>query len=217
MHSDRDIWSCACCTPRTNLDAVRFRVRVVKQNLGIRESDALVGWGSVRRADEVGAVRNARQNRVSVEERICLINAHTETLRQVERRYSVASVWAVRSLEPDLYALLRDVYALERIGLSRVDVEPRENILRDERGHCEHFPYAAARAADGNRLLFQVVPEGKTAKNRVHLDLHVPEGERDAKVAQLLALGATKLADGRLGPETWVVLADPEGNELCVA
>ncbi len=78
--------------------------------------------------------------------------------------------------------------------------------------------YAAAKARDtDDRLLFQVVPEGKTVKNRVHLDLHQPEGQRDAKVAELLALGATKLWDGQQGPMSWVTLADPEGNELCVS
>jgi hypothetical protein len=78
--------------------------------------------------------------------------------------------------------------------------------------------YAAAKARTSeDRLLFQRVPEPKTAKNRVHLDLHVPEGERAAKVAQLLELGATKLWDGQLGPQSWVTLADPEGNELCVS
>ncbi len=102
-------------------------------------------------------------------------------------------------------------------GLAAGHLAPASDEIVERDGRKAFRSYAAARAADGNRLLFQVVPEGKTAKNRVHLDLHVPEGERDAKVAQLLALGATKLADGRLGPETWVVLADPEGNELCVA
>lgn len=71
--------------------------------------------------------------------------------------------------------------------------------------------------SDDNRILFQAVREPKVAKNRLHLDLHAPEGERDAKVAQLLELGATKLWDGQLGPQTWVTLADPEGNELCVS
>lgn len=78
--------------------------------------------------------------------------------------------------------------------------------------------YAAGRARDSDdRLLFQRVPEGKSAKNRIHLDLHPGEGQRDAKVTQLLELGATKLWDGQLGPQTWVTLADPEGNELCVS
>jgi hypothetical protein len=79
--------------------------------------------------------------------------------------------------------------------------------------------YAAARATDGggNRLLFQRGAEPKTVKNRVHLDIHTAPGEREAKVAELLALGATKLWDGQIGPQSWVTLADPEGNELCVS
>ncbi|HJR27065.1 MAG TPA: VOC family protein [Acidimicrobiales bacterium] len=71
--------------------------------------------------------------------------------------------------------------------------------------------------ADGNRLLFQRVPEGKTAKNRVHLDLHPPDGTRDELVQTLIGLGARKLWDGQQGPMSWITLADPEGNELCVA
>jgi hypothetical protein len=70
---------------------------------------------------------------------------------------------------------------------------------------------------DGNRLLFQRVAEPKTAKNRVHLDVHPGEGERDEHVERLIGLGATHLWDGRLGPQEWVTLADPEGNELCVS
>ena len=77
---------------------------------------------------------------------------------------------------------------------------------------------AAAKSPDVlGRLLFQRVDEPKIAKNRVHLDIHTPEGERDAKVDQLLGLGATKLWDGQVGPQSWVTLADPEGNELCVS
>ena len=78
---------------------------------------------------------------------------------------------------------------------------------------------AASRDPDGRgpRLLFQQVPEPKTTKNRVHLDLHVGEDRRDAEVERLIALGATKLWDGRQGPQTWVTLADPEGNEFCVS
>ncbi|GAA1890430.1 VOC family protein [Asanoa iriomotensis] len=66
------------------------------------------------------------------------------------------------------------------------------------------------------RLLFQQVPEAKTVKNRVHLDLRAGD-DRDAVVQRLLGNGATYLHDGRQGPHTWVTLADPEGNELCVS
>lgn len=70
---------------------------------------------------------------------------------------------------------------------------------------------------DGNRMLFQLVPEPKVAKNRLHVDLHAPEGERDAKIASLVELGASKLWDAQMGPMSWVTLADPEGNEFCVS
>jgi hypothetical protein len=64
-------------------------------------------------------------------------------------------------------------------------------------------------------LYFQRVPEGKVAKNRVHLDLR-PEGSMAAEVARLEGLGATIV--GRVDVESsfWTVMGDPEGNELCV-
>jgi hypothetical protein len=66
------------------------------------------------------------------------------------------------------------------------------------------------------RLLFQKVPEPKTVKDRIHLDLDVGADQRDAEVARLKDLGATHLWDGQQGPFSWVTLADPEGNEFCV-
>jgi Glyoxalase-like domain len=67
------------------------------------------------------------------------------------------------------------------------------------------------------RVLFQLVPEGKTVKNRLHLDLRVGDERREAEVARLVAAGATELHPGAQGPFRWVTLADPEGNEFCVA
>ena len=66
------------------------------------------------------------------------------------------------------------------------------------------------------RVLFQLVPEAKTVKNRVHLDLRVGEERHEAEVARLVGRGATELSRGSQGPYRWVVLADPEGNEFCV-
>jgi hypothetical protein len=68
----------------------------------------------------------------------------------------------------------------------------------------------------GPRLFFQKVPEGKTAKNRVHLDLHVGADRYEEEVARLEALGAQKLwfSDDR-GGSCWT-MADVEGNEFCV-
>jgi len=73
-----------------------------------------------------------------------------------------------------------------------------------------------ALVVDPAGLLFLPVPEEKVVKNRVHLDLR-PDQRRDAEVDRLLGLGATLVADQRRPDGTgWVVLADPEGNEVCV-
>jgi catechol 2,3-dioxygenase-like lactoylglutathione lyase family enzyme len=69
----------------------------------------------------------------------------------------------------------------------------------------------------GRRMLFIEVPEVKTGKNRLHLDLEPMAGHREAELARLLKLGATQLADLRRADGSgWVVLADPEGNEFCI-
>lgn len=72
-------------------------------------------------------------------------------------------------------------------------------------------------AGTGRRILFQAVPEPKTVKNRVHLDLLVGPQAHEAEVERLVALGATVVGvhdgdDGR-----WTLLADPEGNEFDVS
>ena len=82
-------------------------------------------------------------------------------------------------------------------------------------------------AGEGPRIFFQQVPEGKAAKNRVHLDVRAAPGlEGDERMAalqaeadRLVALGATVL--GREEPRPpmaagHLVLADPEGNEFCL-
>ncbi|MEW2529647.1 VOC family protein [Streptomyces sp. NPDC047071] len=65
-------------------------------------------------------------------------------------------------------------------------------------------------------LQFIRVPEGKTVKNRLHLDVSPIDRDTEDEVARLLALGATR-ADVGQGPDrNWVVMADPEGNEFDV-
>lgn len=78
----------------------------------------------------------------------------------------------------------------------------------------------------GPRLFFQRVPEGKTAKNRVHLDVRAAPGLRgeermaalEARCEQLVALGARRVR--RFEPDKmdagWIVMQDPEGNEFCL-
>jgi hypothetical protein len=65
------------------------------------------------------------------------------------------------------------------------------------------------------RLLFIRVPEAKAVKNRLHIDVNPVGCEQAEEVARLLGLGARRIDIGQ-GEQTWVVLADPEGNEFCV-
>jgi hypothetical protein len=76
----------------------------------------------------------------------------------------------------------------------------------------------------GPRIFFQRVPEGKIAKNRVHLDVRSAPGlEADARrrrlndeAERLVGLGATKLYELEERGQYWITLADPEGNEFCL-
>ncbi len=63
-------------------------------------------------------------------------------------------------------------------------------------------------------LSFTKVPEGKAAKNRVHLDIDV--ADRGTTAARLIDLGATRVGDYDESGFTWTTLADPEGNEFCL-
>jgi hypothetical protein len=64
-------------------------------------------------------------------------------------------------------------------------------------------------------LTFAPVPERKIVKNRLHLDVNPTDRDQDEEVRRLLDLGARHLDVGQ-GDVSWVVLADPEGNEFCV-
>jgi hypothetical protein len=101
--------------------------------------------------------------------------------------------------------------------------------LREQGIPEEHWNDASAVVdPDGGRprIYFQRVPEAKTVKNRVHLDLGVSggpgvsledrRGKVDAEVERLLGLGARRLRVAEERGEYWTVMQDPEGNEFCV-
>jgi hypothetical protein len=69
----------------------------------------------------------------------------------------------------------------------------------------------------GPGMVFVPVPEGKSVKNRLHIDLapHTSQ-DRDAEIARLERLGATRVDVGQPAEVSWTVLSDPEGNEFCV-
>ncbi|MBB4931430.1 putative enzyme related to lactoylglutathione lyase [Lipingzhangella halophila] len=104
-----------------------------------------------------------------------------------------------------------DPYALARFWSAVVDapIDPDSKPGEEE----AFIPATGGRPG----ILFLRVPEGKTVKNRMHLDLGPNGATRDEEMRRLLGIGATFLADHRRADGTgFVVLADPEGNEFCV-
>jgi catechol 2,3-dioxygenase-like lactoylglutathione lyase family enzyme len=70
-------------------------------------------------------------------------------------------------------------------------------------------------AGPGPILVFVAVPEPKAVKNRIHIDVNPSGCDQAVELERLLALGARPVDVGQ-GEPSWVVLADPEGNEFCL-
>jgi len=85
-----------------------------------------------------------------------------------------------------------------------------EGCVPDEEGAALVDPHGR-----GPRLLFQPTPEGKSVKNRLHLDLR-PDDSMNATVERLLSMGGRKVAAFDWEYGVWTVMQDPEGNEFCV-
>jgi predicted enzyme related to lactoylglutathione lyase len=81
-------------------------------------------------------------------------------------------------------------------------------------GSAGNYAMLVAEDGDSPKLLLQKVPEAKTVKNRMHLDIEI--ADVDAEVARLEALGARRIEAHAEHGMSWVVMNDPEGNEFCV-
>ena len=71
-------------------------------------------------------------------------------------------------------------------------------------------------AGRGPSLTFVPVPDEKQGKNRLHIDVNPIGCDQEQEVERLIGLGARRADVGQGDDKSWVVLADPEGNELCV-
>ena len=107
-----------------------------------------------------------------------------------------------------LYAIVMDVNDLETCGKFWSQVLGTDILFQDERylrlGHKGERP----------TLLLQRVPERHREKNRVHIDLDVPD--LDAAVSRVQGLGGDKLRQLNGYGNEWAVMADPDGNEFCL-
>jgi len=99
-------------------------------------------------------------------------------------------------------------YHVVRTEEDQVEIAPWEREPPDLAGQVRRAPAVPT-------LVFVTVPEGKSVKNRLHLDVRPIDCSHEAEVRRLISLGARR-ADVGQGTQPWVVLADPEGNEFCV-
>ena len=91
----------------------------------------------------------------------------------------------------------------------------KELLGLEEKMRFPGYVFLERLSPQGPRLAFQQVPEPKTVKNRVHLDLGAADPE--ALITRAIGLGATRLAEHDMPGIHWTVLADLEGYEFCVA
>ncbi len=129
--------------------------------------------------------------------------------------HALADWWAETlgwEVEPSDEAFIRRM--IDQGYASEDDTRVHRGVLVWREGAAIRHPDGLQRAP---RVLFQLVGEEKTVKNRMHLDVRVGTDDVEAVVGKLTARGARFLHNGRQGPHSWVTLADPEGNEFCVS
>ncbi|WP_067700253.1 VOC family protein [Nocardia jejuensis] len=135
---------------------------------------------------------------------------------------ALADFWAA-ALEyevEDPSALIEQLLAAGHLPADAVTEHGGRTIFRGYAGvrHPEDPFDPVSGVGQGRRLLFQDVPEGKTVKNRLHIDIHRGTADLAELVARLEGLGATRVEEFDNGPAGhWWVMKDPEGNEFCAA
>ncbi|MDQ2816347.1 MAG: VOC family protein [Actinomycetota bacterium] len=129
--------------------------------------------------------------------------------------HAMADWWAATlgwPVEPQDEAFIRRMISAGQAAGS--DTKLHHGTLVWKAGAAICHPGGTQRAP---RMLFQLVPEAKAVKNRMHLDVRIGADDVERAVAGLTARGAKVLHSGQQGPHAWVTLADPEGNEFCVS
>jgi hypothetical protein len=134
----------------------------------------------------------------------------------------LADFWAA-ALEyevEDPGALIEHLLAAGQVGAEQIIEHRGRRIFRGYAAirHPEDPFDETSGIGRGRRLLFQDVPEGKSGKNRLHIDVHSEPGGLDKLVTRLEGLGATRVEEVDKGPAGhWWLMRDPEGNEFCAA
>jgi hypothetical protein len=116
-------------------------------------------------------------------------------------------------VEPSDEAFIRDMIA--QGFATDADTQHHKGVLVWREGAAILAPGEPA-SPSRRRVLFQLVPEAKTVKNRMHLDVRVGADNVEKVLEEVQTRGATFLHRASQGPHSWVTVADPEGNEFCI-
>lgn len=106
------------------------------------------------------------------------------------------------------------------LGLDACDVQALTEFWRDAAGYeidQKGYPYWSVLISEDSstpRIIIVQVPEGKSNKNRLHMEFDVEDLEMESD--RLVTLGATRVTKREFGDTHWIVMEDPEGNEFCL-
>jgi hypothetical protein len=132
--------------------------------------------------------------------------------------HSLADWWAETlgwAVEPQDAGFIRSM--IEQGFATEADTRVHRGNLVWDAGAAIRPPEELDAASPARRILFQTVPDQKTAKNRIHWDVRLAGADKDEVRTALEARGATFLWTARQGPHEWHTMADPEGNEFCIS
>ena len=110
--------------------------------------------------------------------------------------------------------LVIDCYDHDRLGRFWSEVLGYRQVERSD-GPDDWYVGLKGPPGAGPTILLVRTPDEKTSKVRLHIDVNATDRDQEAEVERILSLGANRVDIGQ-GDQTWVVLADPEGNEFCV-
>ena len=144
----------------------------------------------------------------------------TQVVFDAAEPHTLAAFWAeaLHYEHEDIDAFVSDLVKAGHVPVEyTIDIEGKRRWRSVASLRHPDDPVDEHGAGLGRRILFQAVPETKTVKNRVHLDLLVGPEDHDAEIERLSTLGAKVLGvhDGKEG--RWTLLVDPEGNEFDVS
>ncbi len=113
-------------------------------------------------------------------------------------------------MDNQVTAIMHDTVDLDEAVAFWTEILGLEVVHRDDR-----YASLSTLTPEGPHRAFQLVPELKAGKNRLHLDIRVPD--REALAARIVEMGGSVVGEHQEGEyPSWTIMADPQGNEFCI-